>query len=966
MGQCRVRTPAKVGTIVPLVLLALGDCATAAILDWRTGQPIRNAEQIIPIAGIDLSGWSLSYADLANLNLSASRFRGTNLMAARLKNSDLSHAHFVYTSLDGADLSNSDLTGADFEFARLYSANMTGAMINGANFQDARGFSKEMLYSTASFQNHDLSGVRLENLNLTGWSFADIDLAGVSFRNSSLGGADFSRAAVRGTDFYQAMARGFTSAQLYSTASYHTKDMSEIDLGGNDLSGFDFSNVNLTGAAFDVATLAGARFDGAIVAGVSFDDTTSRGFTKEQLYSTASYASGQLSQIDLSRNDLADANFSQRNLTGAAFISSSLDGSNLGNANLTSANFHFASLHGASLRDSDLTNAFFYESNLHNVDFSGATIAGAAFWDATWNGFTKEQLYSTASYQRKDLAGITLQRSNMSGWNFAGFDLTGAHFTQDWTELSGADFSNANLRGADFLSASVRGANFSKADLTNASFYTTRVAGADFTDAVITGAGFYLANSYGFTKEQLTSTASYKTGNLQRVGLNGNDLTDLDFSGFDLTGALFSGAKLEGANFTGAIVMGAGFNVTTQHGFTKEQLYSTASYQAKQLSGIVLGSDVSGWSFRDIDLTDASFSYSALAGADFSNAVIARAAFNGTTEMGFAAEQLYSTRSYQLKDLEYLRLGANDLTSWDFSNCNLRSVFFGGSVLTNADFSGADLSFAELNSTHLANVEFSASTIWGVILVATTERGFTKEQLYSTASYANKELGPIWLGKNDLTGWDLSGQNMKGARFWYLDYAVLTGTNFSGADLRHALSFRPVASTDTRNAIFPDGAVQGLRLEDNEVWLVRNDPLEVTVGEEMILSAGAIVELALDHAQWQSTLKIWTDVIPQLGGTLRISVASDAISSLLPGTTYQFFEWSSPLLSGNQFDAIEVPTHTQWDFSNLYSTGEAVLVSVPEPASLIATAIGACSVAIIVRLRRRRLSRPISLASSLR
>ena len=51
----------------------------------------------------------------------------------------------------------------------------------------------------------------------------------------------------------------------------------------------------------------------------------------------------------------------------------------------------------------------------------------------------------------------------------------------------------------------------------------------------------------------------------------------------------------------------------------------------------------------------------------------------------------------------------------------------------------------------------------------TTSRGFTQAQLASTASYQAKNLQGIGLGGNDLTGWDLSGQNLTNAESGFLD-----------------------------------------------------------------------------------------------------------------------------------------------------------------------------------------------------
>ena len=66
-----------------------------------------------------------------------------------------------------------------------------------------------------------------------------------------------------------------------------------------------------------------------------------------------------------------------------------------------------------------------------------------------------------------------------------------------------------------------------------------------------------------------------------------NDLTGWNFAGQNLDQRLTSAnATLTGADFTGAEVRGASFYSTTDSGFTAAQLYSTASYQAGDLTGI--------------------------------------------------------------------------------------------------------------------------------------------------------------------------------------------------------------------------------------------------------------------------------------------------------------------------------------------------------------------------------------------
>jgi hypothetical protein len=123
------------------------------------------------------------------------------------------------------------------------------------------------------------------------------------------------------------------------------------------------------------------------------------------------------------------ANLSNRNLTMAYLIGADLgpyyvyDGSgypaavsaNLASADLTAAdlrgaNFNYATLTGADFNQGNLTDADFGRATLTDVDFTGSDVRGANFYKDIYNGtgITLAQLYSTASYQAKDLSGITL------------------------------------------------------------------------------------------------------------------------------------------------------------------------------------------------------------------------------------------------------------------------------------------------------------------------------------------------------------------------------------------------------------------------------------------------------------------------------------------------------------------------------------------------------------------------------
>ena len=143
-----------------------------------------------------------------------------------------------------------------------------------------------------------------------------------------------------------------------------------------DLSQANVANADLTNANFYTGTLTKADFTGADVRRADFgiyynfhpltgSQIRGTGLTLEQLYSTASYKSLDLSGIRLQFNNLAGGNFAGQNLTNASFYG----------APLTDANFTDAEVRGASF---------------------GRFVSH--FIDST-EGITLAQLYSTASYR---------------------------------------------------------------------------------------------------------------------------------------------------------------------------------------------------------------------------------------------------------------------------------------------------------------------------------------------------------------------------------------------------------------------------------------------------------------------------------------------------------------------------------------------------------------------------------------
>ena len=201
--------------------------------------------------------------------------------------------------------------------------------MRGANFipyEHSSGITSSQLYSTASYQAHDLTGINLGSSgNLAGANLGGQNLTNARFDYTNLANANLSQANL--------------------TNSYLTY-------------------TNLTGA-----DLTGANLTGADVSGASFSGT---GVSLAQIYSTGSYQSGYLYGIGLANADLSGANFANKDLFGA-----NLAGANLSQANLRNAQLTYATLTGANLTGAEVRGASFdrwYVLRVLRRHYRGATL----------------------------------------------------------------------------------------------------------------------------------------------------------------------------------------------------------------------------------------------------------------------------------------------------------------------------------------------------------------------------------------------------------------------------------------------------------------------------------------------------------------------------------------------------------------------------------------------------------------
>jgi uncharacterized protein YjbI with pentapeptide repeats len=143
--------------------------------------------------------------------------------------------------------------------------------------------------------------------------------------------------------------------------------------------------------------------------------------------------------------------------------------------------------------------------------------------------------------------GVPLRKINLSGADLSFADLRGAKLSD--VNLSGANLSGAKLRGAELWGVNLSSADLSSADLSRAVLWSAvlnnaDLMGAKLSSALLTNAKLSSAKLIGAH----LSSAVLRVANLRGADLRGADLSSTDLSFADLRGANLSEASLFDAN----------------------------------------------------------------------------------------------------------------------------------------------------------------------------------------------------------------------------------------------------------------------------------------------------------------------------------------------------------------------------------------------------------------------------------
>lgn len=404
---------------------------------------------------------------------------GESLADADLSELDLSEhvfgaVDFKGAKLEGVDFSHSDLTGAQFSECMMGKAQMDDAVLQGA------------------------------------------DLSASKLAGASLCRADLTRAVLNGAELEDATLDDAVMTEARCVGA----QCKNVSLLRTSLIQSDFSDADLTGAQLDEADLAACTAADALFANASL--------------SGAALSSAKLERADFSEANMAGARLPGVNLAGASGTGARLKGADLRRADLTGTDFNGADLSEALLDGATATDADFTEANLGKASLRRATLEGA---------WLSSAVIDDADLQEADCTDLQLDGTRARRANFCGTNVTTLRGSGS-ADFTGADFRQVSGTAPIFEGCIVDGANFSHADLPGANFIQVSALQANFTAVDMPGVRFTLADC----REAVFNSANLFEGSFEAADLSRAVLDGANCYGVEFLDAKLGGVRLEGAN----------------------------------------------------------------------------------------------------------------------------------------------------------------------------------------------------------------------------------------------------------------------------------------------------------------------------------------------------------------------------------------------------------------------------------
>lgn len=402
---------------------------------------------------------------------------------------------------------------------------------------------------------------------------------------------------------------------------------------------------------------------------------------RTHLISSVECVGCDLRGLNMTNLTLDTANLSQANLTGDDLTGTTFRGANLTEASLNQTiapNVNFGQLPG--IQQCCVSYVLFRSSCSKEICLPTLTPSTCQLY----TGLCSARLAPGVPPTLTQLSRADFSDANLTGAQFGGTTISGAKFGS----VKGIVFHPATIQNADFRGTSLSCADFSTTDLTTALFDNPPTITTDFSCR--------FAARFAKVNMQQFPTALWRFMDLTGaylVGANGQNMVGTNLSGLDLRGAMLGGVHMDGVNLQNGLLNCDGSNCT--------------------------------------DLTGAYFTGARLDGANLDHAIIKRADFDKCflsnailTNVLAQTDQNEPHTSFAYAYLYGANLDNGQFNYANFSNAAIyaaipsKTVSAKGTIFNNADMSNAilarlDLSQAHLQDTHLSNATLVEANLSG-------------------------------------------------------------------------------------------------------------------------------------------------------------------------------------------------------------------------------------------------------------
>jgi uncharacterized protein YjbI with pentapeptide repeats len=304
-------------------------------------------------------------------------------------------------------------------------------------------------------------------------------------------------------EFPPPLTRAVVAAAAAEGGNLKGQDLSELDLSGLDLSGRDLSNADLSKTRLIGSKLVGTNLRDADLSKANL----SRADLTGALLDGADLTAAMLGGAKLTGMSLTGATLSRLDLPGADFSGCTGDGADFSKANLSKARFVGAKLPRADFSECKLAQANFSGAELHSARFGGALAPQINMEGANVTGLhgSDQADFTKGNFKNVNGNASIWQASVLDEADFTRAQLAGAQFSEgslrrtvfDRADLTKAAFDDACLQDALLTNANLLRASFERADLTRASAQASNLYEAGFWETIVDQTNFRYANLKG-------------------------------------------------------------------------------------------------------------------------------------------------------------------------------------------------------------------------------------------------------------------------------------------------------------------------------------------------------------------------------------------------------------------------------------------------------------------------------------